>query len=153
MALALLNRAVFWFHPLAWWLPRELSRLSEQACDAAVLSHGHDGDVYASCLLRFARRATEAGGRVMPVAAAMSGAGLQQRLRLLAGPPEPPSRARRLCVVGACAALAVMCAAAVPVEAQRPSLVPGQRWPVHNENCLEGYTEAIACIHRFCLGV
>lgn len=36
--LALLNRAVFWFHPLAWWLERRLSTLAEEACDAAVLS-------------------------------------------------------------------------------------------------------------------
>ena len=133
MALALVNRAIFWFHPLAWWLPRELSRLSEQACDAAVVSSGHDGDLYASCLLRFARRAAEAGGRVMPMAAAMSGAGLRQRLRLLAGPPAPLSRARRLGAIGACAALAVVCAAAVPVKAQRRGLVPGQFTSEHFE--------------------
>jgi beta-lactamase regulating signal transducer with metallopeptidase domain len=133
MALALLNRAIFWFHPLAWWLPRELSRLSEQACDAAVVSRGHDGDVYASCLLRFARRAAEAGGRVMPMAAAMSGAGLRQRLRLLAGLPAPLSRARRLAAIGACAALAVACAAAVPVEAQRRALMPGRLTSEHFE--------------------
>jgi beta-lactamase regulating signal transducer with metallopeptidase domain len=28
---------VFWFHPLAWWLSRKISNLSELACDAAVL--------------------------------------------------------------------------------------------------------------------
>jgi len=133
MALALVNRAVFWFHPLAWWLPRELSRLSEQACDAAVVSRGHDGDVYASCLLRFARRTAEAGGRVMPMAMAISGAGLRQRLRLLAGPPALPSRARRLAVIGACGALAVACAAAVPVEAQPRALMPGRLTSEHFE--------------------
>ena len=36
--LALLNRAIFWFHPLAWWLERRLSALAEQACDEAVLA-------------------------------------------------------------------------------------------------------------------
>ncbi|HEV8393558.1 MAG TPA: M56 family metallopeptidase [Vicinamibacterales bacterium] len=126
VALALLNRAVFWFHPLAWWLPRELSRLSEQACDDAVISRGHDRDLYASCLLRFARRASEAGRRVLPMAAAMSGAGLQARLRMLAHQAATVSRTRRLSVAGACAALVVVCAAAVPAEAQRPVAVPDQ---------------------------
>src|ERR1035438_2930316 len=40
--LALLNRAVFWFHPLAWWLKLRLTALAEEACDAAVIESGHD---------------------------------------------------------------------------------------------------------------
>ncbi len=39
---ALLNRAIFWFHPLAWWLERRLSALAEEACDDAVLKQGQD---------------------------------------------------------------------------------------------------------------
>src|SRR5215471_20012614 len=39
--LALVNRALFWFHPLSWWLERKLSVLAEEACDAAVLARGH----------------------------------------------------------------------------------------------------------------
>jgi len=134
VAVALLNRAIFWFHPLAWWLPRELSRLAEQACDAAVISQGHDRDVYASCLLRFACRARDAGGRVLPMATAMSGAGLQARLRLLAGPPASSSPARLVSLAGVCAALAAVCAAVAPAAAtvQGPGLArAGQMpWPV-----------------------
>src|SRR5512140_2695582 len=48
--LALLNRAVFWFHPLAWWLERKLSALAEDACDAAVLRGGHDAHAYSEYL-------------------------------------------------------------------------------------------------------
>ena len=90
-AIALLNRAIFWFHPLAWWLQREISRLSEQACDAAVISRGHDSEVYSSCLLRFARRVTDAGGRIVPLSVAMPGAGLLQRLEM------SPALRRRIC--------------------------------------------------------
>ena len=50
-----LNRAVFWFHPLAWWLERRLSALSEEACDAAVLARGHDPFAYSEYLLGLAR--------------------------------------------------------------------------------------------------
>src|ERR1041385_5732135 len=38
--LALLNRAIFWFHPLAWWLECHISRLAEESCDAAAISGG-----------------------------------------------------------------------------------------------------------------
>ena len=79
--ITLLNRAIFWFHPLAWWLHREIARLSEQACDTVVISRGHDSDVYSACLLRFARRAAAAGGRIAPMATAMPGAGLQSTTR------------------------------------------------------------------------
>lgn len=71
--LALFNRAIFWFHPLAWWLQRTIARLSEHACDAAVIARGHDRDVYSACLLQFARRAAHAGGRIAPIATAMPG--------------------------------------------------------------------------------
>ena len=49
--LALLNRAIFWFHPLAWWLERRLSGLAEEACDAVVLAQGHDPYEYSEYLL------------------------------------------------------------------------------------------------------
>ena len=95
---ALLNRAIFWFHPLAWWLQRKIACLSEQACDAVVISRGHDRDVYSACLLRFARRAADAGGRIAPTATAMPGVGLRERLGMLADQlPAPPSRARLAC--------------------------------------------------------
>ena len=53
--LALLNRCVFWFHPLAWWLERKLAALAEEACDAAVLAGGHAPHDYARYLIEMAR--------------------------------------------------------------------------------------------------
>ena len=47
--LTLINRAVFWFHPLAWWLRRRIATLSEQACDAVVVSGGHDAERSPRC--------------------------------------------------------------------------------------------------------
>jgi len=116
--LALFNRAIFWFHPLAWWLQRRLVRLSEQACDAAVIAHGHDREFYSACLLRFARRAAHAGGRVVSVGMAMPGAGLHERLGVLAHlETTAPSRLRVAGAALVCAALLVVCAAAVPTAA------------------------------------
>jgi TonB family protein len=53
-AMAAINRSVFWFHPLAWWLERKLSGLAEQACDdEAILETGRPAD-YAQTLLELA---------------------------------------------------------------------------------------------------
>jgi beta-lactamase regulating signal transducer with metallopeptidase domain len=129
-ALALLNRAIFWFHPLAWWLQRETARLSEQACDEVVIARGHDSDVYAACLVQFARRARVAGGRIAPVATMMPGAGLPERLEKLARPQTAcPSGSRVACAAAACGALVVICAAATPTAASLqnlPSAAAGQ---------------------------
>jgi bla regulator protein BlaR1 len=90
--LALLNRAVFWFHPVAWWLERRLSALAEEACDAAVLSQGHDPREYSEYLLDLARSVRRGGARVEALGMAMPGAGLPQRIRqILSG-----ARAQRL---------------------------------------------------------
>ena len=109
----LVNRAVFWFHPLAWWLPLEVSRLSEQACDAVVISDGHDADLYAGSLVRFAKSIACAGRRVVPLGTAMPGNGLRQRLAVLANPPEPRADAAPVtyAAVAYAAAVVICCAA------------------------------------------
>jgi TonB family protein len=55
--LAATNRALFWFHPLAWWLERHLAALAEEACDAAAIASTEDPEAYASVVLHFAATA------------------------------------------------------------------------------------------------
>jgi beta-lactamase regulating signal transducer with metallopeptidase domain len=103
--LALLNRAVFWFHPLAWWLECKLSALAEEACDAAVLARGHDPFDYSGYLLEIARSILQTGVRVRVLGMAMPGSFLPQRIRrILQGRPAPPISRFRM------ASLAVVCA-------------------------------------------
>jgi uncharacterized protein (TIGR03435 family) len=118
--LALLNRAIFWFHPLAWWLERKLAGLAEEACDAAVLSQGHDPQQYSEYLLDLARSVERAGSRVKVVGLAMPGVYLPQRIRrMLSGVPIPRvSRPRMACTVAVCAGAAVILAAGTLVRAQ-----------------------------------
>jgi hypothetical protein len=124
--ITLLNRALFWFHPLAWWLQREVSTLAEQACDAVVISQGHDADVYSGSLLRFAKSMAGAGGRVSPLGTAMPGAGLRYRLGMLANPPAPPASAARLaCTAVAYGAAVAMCSAATPTTSPAWSAATG----------------------------
>ncbi len=124
--IALANRAVFWFHPLAWWLERHLAELAEEACDAAVLSKGHRPADYCEYLLSMARTVTGAGARVNVIGAAMPGAFLSRRIgRILGAAPDSPLSARRLTLtLAACALLssAVIAATFVPA-AERPRMV------------------------------
>lgn len=59
--LASLNECLYWFHPLAWYVSRRLSLLSEKICDgAAVRCGGGDGREYARHLLEVAARGAAA---------------------------------------------------------------------------------------------
>ena len=86
--LALLNRAVFWFHPLSWWIERHLSFLAEQACDDAVLAGGHDPRGYSEHLLEMQRLMIRSGKRISYVGSAMPGSFLSKRIeRIVDGSP------------------------------------------------------------------
>ena len=51
MAAALLNTAVYWFHPVAWLIRRRLRTLAEMACDDQAVRGGRDPERYAEALL------------------------------------------------------------------------------------------------------
>jgi hypothetical protein len=101
--LALFNRAVFWFHPLAWRLERKLLALAE----------GHDPREYSQYLLELARLVQRAGTRVNVVAMTMPGGYLPQRVKkIIQGVRAPkPSRIRMACAALACSIPAVLFAA------------------------------------------
>ena len=40
-------QALFWFHPLVWWIGARLVDERERACDEAVVRLGHEPRVYA----------------------------------------------------------------------------------------------------------
>lgn len=51
-ALHMLVEAVFWFHPLVWWIGARLVDERERACDEEVVRLGSDPDVYAESILK-----------------------------------------------------------------------------------------------------
>jgi beta-lactamase regulating signal transducer with metallopeptidase domain len=51
-ALHMLIEAVFWFHPLVWWLGVRLVEERERACDEEVLQLGSERQVYAESILK-----------------------------------------------------------------------------------------------------
>ncbi len=56
------NVCIFWFHPLAWWMEREIARLAEEACDDVALSEMEDREEYAATLVDIAQAAAADGG-------------------------------------------------------------------------------------------
>jgi beta-lactamase regulating signal transducer with metallopeptidase domain len=84
---ARLNRAIFWFHPLAWWLERKLAVTAEHACDEAAARAIAAPDRYAEILLEMADVVHRNRGRLTWQAVGMNGAGLlNSRIdRLLSG--------------------------------------------------------------------
>jgi len=66
------NRCLFWFHPLAWWLKRKLASLAEQACDDAALLETGTRETYAQALLEMAAAVQSGQGRLVWEAMAMA---------------------------------------------------------------------------------
>lgn len=54
-----LVQTLFWFHPLVWWIGRQMVEERENACDEAVLEHGHDAQDYAEGILAVCRHCHE----------------------------------------------------------------------------------------------
>ena len=121
--LALLNRALFWFHPVAWWLERHLSVLAEEACDSVVLARGHDPRAYSEYLIDMARSVKRSGVRLNIAGMAMPGSSLPRRIRqILKGGLVPHiSRTRMACVGVACAITCTAFAAGTLDHAQPDS--------------------------------
>jgi beta-lactamase regulating signal transducer with metallopeptidase domain len=85
--LALLHRIIFWFSPLAWWLPRCLADLAEEASDQAALAAGAEPTKYAEILLGFFEDLNSASWRAhwQGVAMAQPGSAEKRLDRILNG--------------------------------------------------------------------
>jgi len=76
-AVHMLVEAVFWFHPLVWWIGARLVAERERACDEAVVRAGHDGRTYAEGILNVCERYVASA---LTCAAGISGADLKSRV-------------------------------------------------------------------------
>ena len=115
LLLAELAAAVYWFHPLAWWLTRSVRRDAETACDDLVIASGTKPSVYAGHLLGIFR---SLGSPAHPTPALALGVGgsrphhFEERLRTILDPHSShggESRGQaRLAVIALAGAAAVM---------------------------------------------
>jgi TonB family protein len=76
-AVHMLVEAVFWFHPLVWWVGARLVEERERACDEAVVRGGHDGRTYAEGILNVCEHYVAS---TLQCAAGVTGADLKRRV-------------------------------------------------------------------------
>ena len=81
-ALHMLVEALFWFHPLVWWMGARLVDEREQACDEEVLERGGDRVAYAESILRICQFCLESP---IPCVSGITGSDLRRRIRNIVG--------------------------------------------------------------------
>ncbi len=79
-AVHMLVEAVFWFHPLVWWIGAKLVEERERACDEAVLAHGSKPRVYAEGILNVCKSYLESPLRCV---SGVTGSDLKKRIRAI----------------------------------------------------------------------
>ena len=112
------NRCLYWFHPLAWWLDRYLNQLAEQMSDDSALVAVADRRQYAEVLLGFAATASKGAGRVRWAGLAMASTShLGARIeRILSGRGAAANRLARRTLVLLLIAAPVVAIATAAVE-------------------------------------
>jgi bla regulator protein blaR1 len=76
-ALHMFTQALFWFHPLTWWIGSRLIEERERACDEAVLEAGGEAEAYAEGILSVCKFYVES-----PLACASGVSGSDLKIRI-----------------------------------------------------------------------
>jgi bla regulator protein BlaR1 len=77
-AVHMLVEAVFWFHPLVWWIGKRLVDERERACDEEVLRLGSEPRAYAEGILKVCELYLESP---LACVAGITGSNLRKRIR------------------------------------------------------------------------
>jgi bla regulator protein BlaR1 len=107
--LHMLVEAVFWFHPLVWWMGARLEEERERACDEEVSLQCNRPDVYAESILRVCKFCSESP---LACVAGITGADLKKRIVQIMTERVVPklTRAKKLLL-----ATVTVCVLAAPV--------------------------------------
>jgi beta-lactamase regulating signal transducer with metallopeptidase domain len=79
-AIHMLVEALFWFHPLVWWIGARLLDERERACDEAVVRSGNDPGEYAEGIIKVCRSHLASD---LACVSGVSGADLKTRLEAI----------------------------------------------------------------------
>ncbi len=79
-AIHMIVEAIFWFHPLVWWIGARLVEERERACDEGVLSLGNEPQVYAEAILNVCKLYVESP---LACVSGVTGADLKKRIEAI----------------------------------------------------------------------
>ena len=124
-----ITRALYWFHPLVWWITHRLQAESERACDDTVLLTGVVPSACAETLLEVLRTMNRPQKSVSSPASLLSMARppIEARLQAILSPQrrQKPSRSIAM-LASAGAAVCAIALASVQVQAGQASTSPGR---------------------------
>jgi bla regulator protein BlaR1 len=108
-AMHMVVEAIFWFHPLVWWVGIRLVDERERACDEEVLELGSERQVYAESILKTCEFCV---GSPLACVSGITGADLKNRIvHIMTHPVARKLDFRKKLILGAAGLLAV----AVPI--------------------------------------
>jgi len=110
---ARLYACLFWFNPMAWWIRRKISALSEMTSDDAAVSIVGDRPAYAEILLEFATCDRTALGALVPMASSRLSHRIDRIITQTALSRSPPMKRRLIAVA---AVLPAILFVALPLE-------------------------------------
>lgn len=118
-AFHMLVEAIFWFHPMVWWMGVRLIAERERACDEEVLESGSDRQVYAESILKICEFCV---GSPLTCVSGVTGADLKKRIyRIMSAQVACELDIRRKLLLGTAAILAI----AAPIVAGAFRAAPG----------------------------
>jgi len=79
-ALHMLVEAMFWFHPLVWWIGAKLVEERERACDEEVVQLGSDPEIYAESILKICKLYLESP---LACVSGVTGSNLKRRIEAI----------------------------------------------------------------------
>jgi bla regulator protein BlaR1 len=104
-AIHMVVEAVFWFHPLVWWLGTRLVDERERACDERVLEAGSQRQVYAESILKTCEFCV---GSPMTCMSGVTGADLKKRIvHIMTQPVIHELDSKKKILLGAAAVVAM----------------------------------------------
>jgi TonB family protein len=130
LTLASFAICLFWFHPLSWFLRRQMSALAEEACDEVVLTNVAAPEQYASLLIDFADEVRRWHGRVMAEATGVvRGSVLQRRIEKLFEAKPSAQRGRKALTALAMAMFVPALYLTAAARFAEPQSQPKMVWP------------------------
>jgi bla regulator protein blaR1 len=119
-AVHMVVEALFWFHPLVWWISARLAEERERACDEEVLQLGNEPEVYAESILKTCKVCV---APPLACAAGVTGSDLNKRIvRIITQRIGRKLNLRKKFLLGAAGFLAI----AVPIAFGMARGEPGQ---------------------------